>query len=76
MHSTLVLSTTKQIRHDQEKVDILNEKVEIFEGIYRENEYGMAYDPFDLNVFYVYNPESIVKVTKLTDDEIATNLYM
>ena len=38
--------------------------------------YAFACDSHDAKALYVYNPETIVKVTKITPGELAEKLYI
>lgn len=50
--------------------------MENFEGKYLDNEYNIVCDPKSPQTFYMYNPETIIKVGLITDQERAESLYI
>ena len=49
--------------------------MDIFEGPYYDAHYNTAYDPADKTTYYLFNPESIVKVCKESMEDTIENLY-
>ena len=53
-----------------------SEPLECFEGKYLDNDYNILWDPTDPSVFYMYNPETIIKIGLISDKEKAESLYI
>lgn len=60
----------------EENLKPVSEPLEIFEGDYLDNEYHIVPDPKSQDTFYMYNPETIIKVNLVNDGEKAESLYI
>ena len=74
--------TTSAINWDkkQDKREMLtnihSEPIEVLESKYAEYEYDFFLDPMQKQDYYFYNPETIVVIAKITDEEKAESLYI
>lgn len=51
------------------------ERIELFQGDHKEQHFEMLIDSNEASSVFLYNPETILKVGKITPDEKAENLY-
>ena len=55
---------------------MFSEKIELFQGKYQEYDFSFVCDPRNPSALYLYNPETIVKIERITAAEIADQYYI
>ena len=53
-----------------------SEELRDFESYYHDLHYSVVQDPAIKEVFYIFNPETLVKVSVVSNEEIIENLYI
>ena len=55
---------------------LYREKLRVFEGPFNDLYYNMACDPADNDAFYLFSPETIMKISQSNEVDYIENLYI